>query len=171
MDKNIKNKLKKIKLLVLDFDGVMTDGHVYVDQDGREMVRCSRKDGMGIGLLKKAGIEALVISMEANPVVTTRCQKLKIPCWQKIETGDDKLTLLKRIVKEKGSIPEEIVYMGDDVNDLEALKYAGVAFSVADGHQSVKKAADYVTKARGGEHAVREVCELILVARGIKPKI
>lgn len=160
MDMNL--KFKKIKLLAMDFDGVMTDGMVYINQKGEEMVRCSRKDGLGIEMLRRAGISACVISKEANSVVTARCNKLKIPCWQKVENGEGKAEILKRIMAEQGLFSEEVAYLGDDLNDLEPLKVAGIAITVADGHEAVKKVADYVTKAKGGEHAVREVCELIL---------
>lgn len=166
MLKNIKDKLNKIKLLALDFDGIMTDGYVYVDQDGREMVRCSRKDGLGIELLKRNNIDIVVISKEANPVVARRCQKLKIDCYQKVEDSDSKLFILKRVAKEKSVNLDEVAYMGDDLNDANVLKAVGLAVTVADGHESIKTLCDYVTKAKGGENAVREICEKILIARG-----
>lgn len=168
MQQELKEKLAKIRLLACDFDGVMTDGKVYVSEDGRETVRCSRKDGMGIGLLRKNGIVVVVISTEANPVVTKRCDKLKITCWQKIESTEGKLQILQNHVRDLGFSPEEIAFMGDDINDMAALKFAGIRLTVADGHESIKEIADYVTKAKGGDHAIREVCELILKAKEIK---
>ena len=170
MDQELKLKLAKIKLLAMDFDGVMTDGTVYIDQDGRESVRCSRKDGLGLEMLKKNGLEAVVISKEANLVVSARCKKLKIQCWQKVEDSDGKLEILKKIMEEKGLVPEEVVYMGDDLNDFSVLKYAGVVVTVVDGHQKLKEICDYVTKAGGGRHAVRELCELILESKRIELK-
>lgn len=167
----MQEKFKKIKLLAMDFDGVMTDGLIYVDQDGKESVRCSRKDGLGIEMIKKAGLQAIVISKEANPVVSARCAKLKIPCWQKVQDSEGKLEILKRFMEEQKLSADEVAYMGDDINDLAALKYAGLAITVADGHPEVQKIAHYTTKARGGQHAVREVCELLLTARGIQPGI
>ena len=166
MNRRLKEKLKKIKLLAMDFDGVMTDGTVYIDQDGIETVRCSRKDGLGIEMLKRAGILACVISKETNPVVTARCDKLKIKCWQKVENGESKAEILERIMAEQGLTKEEVAYMGDDLNDMAPLQAAGIAFTVADGHPLVKKISDYITRAKGGGHAVREICELILEARG-----
>lgn len=166
MDKKLKLKLAKIKLLITDFDGVMTDGMVYMNQDGGESVRCSRKDGLGIEMLKKAGLGAAVISKEINPVVLVRCKKLKIPCWQKVENSDGKLEILKRIIVECGISHEEVAYIGDDLNDETPLRFAGVSFTVADGHPKIRSNVDYVTRARGGEHAVREVVELILTAQG-----
>lgn len=170
MDIDLISRFKKIKLLAMDFDGIMTDGHVYVGQDGGETVFCSRKDGMGINLLKKAGIDACVISSELNPVVSARCKKLGIPCWQNVESTNGKLGILQKIAGEKGLAVEEVAYMGDDVNDLAALEYAGLSLTVLDGHPDVKAIANYVTSAIGGKHAVREVCELILQSKGLKPR-
>ncbi|MDP3954713.1 MAG: HAD hydrolase family protein [bacterium] len=160
--------LLNIKLLVLDFDGIMTNGKVRVDQNGIESVECSRKDGLGIDLLKKYGISVCVISKETNPVVSKRCAKLKIPCVQAIENSDGKLEILSRIMKEMSLKPDEVAFMGDDLNDIDALKNAGVSFTVSDGHPEVKKICNYITRAGGGQHAVREVAELILKAKGIR---
>ena len=168
LDKNLLKTFSKIKLLAMDFDGVMTDGLVYVDDDGRERVRCSRRDGMGIGLLKKAGVEICVISTEKNPVVSRRCEKLKIPCVQGIESGDGKGEIFQRFMKEGGYNREESAYVGDDVNDLAPLKLAGCAITVADGHELVKNVCHYISDRKGGDHAVREICELILKAKNIE---
>lgn len=165
--KDMKPLLAGIKLLACDFDGVFTDGTVFQDQDGKEMVKCSRKDGLGINLLQQHGIEVAVVSKETNPVVSRRCQKMKIPCYQAVDTGEGKAEILKRLAEEKGLSLEQVAFMGDDLNDVPALKIAGLAITVADGHFNVKKIADYVTKAPGGQHAVREVAELILIAKGV----
>ncbi len=167
----MKDKLSKIKLLATDFDGVMTDGMVYVDQDGHESVRCSRKDGMGVELLKKHGVTIGVLSKETNPVVAARCNKLKIPVWQGIGTGEGKLEILKRIMNEQNLSVEEVAYVGDDINDLPTLKFAGVALTVADGHPLVKAVAHYTAKASGGNHAIREIAEMILEAKGINLEV
>jgi YrbI family 3-deoxy-D-manno-octulosonate 8-phosphate phosphatase len=160
-------KFKEIKLLVLDFDGVMTDGYVYVDQSGREMVRCSRKDGLGIELLQKNNIKVVVISKEINPVVTARCQKLKIECWQAVNDSEGKWEILQRFCQKQGIAIAAVAYLGDDLNDLAVLQQVGLPITVADGHLKIKSLAQYITQARGGEHAVREVCELILQAKGV----
>lgn len=160
------DKLKQIKFLAMDFDGIMTDGSVYVDQDGREAAKCSRKDGLGIELLKKAGLAALVVSKESNPVVSARCRKLDIACYQKAGSGEQKLDIIKRAAGELGVALDAVAYMGDDLNDLAVLRAVGLAITVADGHPLVKEICAYVTNARGGEHAVREVCENILLAQG-----
>ena len=149
---------KEIKLLVLDFDGVLTDGFVYVDQDGRETVRCSHRDGMGVELIAQKGVKTIVISKQKNKVVEARCRKMAIECHYGI---DDKFTLLKKLLGEMGVDARHVCYVGDDVNDVECLRYAGIGVTVTDGAKAAKDAADHVTHARGGEHAVREVCDLI----------
>src|SRR3989338_738167 len=90
-----------IRMLIMDFDGVLTDGHVFVNQEGNEWVRCSRRDGLGIELLQKNGLEACVISKETNPVVRARCQKMGIACFQGVDDGGGKLEIMKRIMQEK----------------------------------------------------------------------
>jgi len=148
-----------IKLLVLDFDGVLTDGFVYVDQDGRESVRCSRRDSLGIGMLKEKGVPTVVISKERNGVVAARCAKMEIECHSGV---DGKLALLKGLLAEKGIDAAQVCYVGDDANDAECLRYAGIGVAVADALPPARDAADHVTRAKGGDHAVREVCDLIL---------
>lgn len=151
--------LRGVRLLVLDFDGVMTDNRVLVLEDGREAVLCSRGDGMGIGLLKGAGIPVAVLSKEVNPVVGARCRKLGIPHLQGI---DDKLVEFRRMVAERGLDLAEVAYMGNDVNDLECMQAAGVAIAPADSHPEALRSAALVTTAIGGFGAVREVCDVLL---------
>lgn len=160
-------KITKIKLFATDFDGVHTDGKVTVDENGIESVRCSRKDGLGYDMLAKAGIHTCVISKEGNHVVSQRCKKLKIPCYQGVSAGEEKLEILKRVTADLGLTSDQVLYMGDDLNDLEPLKYAGVAVTVKNGHHELHKIADYITTRDGGDHAIREVCELLLSAKGL----
>ncbi len=167
MIKSLNQKLKKIKLLALDFDGILTvGGYVIVDQNGVESVVCSRKDGLGIEMIKNAGIAVVVISKEKNQVVEARCEKLNIKCWQGVDTGSDKLKIFQTHAKELGLTPGQICYGGDDVNDIACIEWAGFGFTVADGHALCKKKVDYITKTEGGRGAVREVCEMILQAQG-----
>lgn len=154
-----------VLMLATDFDGVHTDGYVYVDQSGMEMVRCSRRDSLGLEMLAKAGVECCVISKEKNPVVARRCEKLGITCYQGVETGDGKREILRRIMAERELRPAQVAYMGDDLNDLAAFELAGIRVTVADGHEQLKKCASYVARARGGEHALREVADLIIDAK------
>src|SRR3989344_5991599 len=112
MRKELQKKLCTIKLVATDFDGIHTDGCVYVNEDGKESVQCSRKDALGIDMLKRAGIHVCVISKETNPVVTARCKKLGVPCIQAVHDSDGKLEILKRIAGELGLLAEEVLYMG-----------------------------------------------------------
>lgn len=153
---------KDIKLIVFDFDGVFTDNYVYVDQEGNESVRCTRADGIGLSMLRRLGIEMLVISMEKNSVVEKRCTKLKLRC---ISDCEDKLSMLKKVIAEYGFNKENVCYIGNDLPDLECMKYVGFPVSVKDAHPKIREIAKYVTNAKGGEGAVRELCEFIYDSR------
>jgi len=149
---------KDVLLLALDFDGVLTDGTVYVSEDGKETVRCSRRDSLGISFVKKRGVKVIVISKEKNSVAAARCGKLGIECFSGV---DDKPTLLKELLARESVDPMRACYVGDDVIDVECMRLVGIGVAVADAVRQAKEAADYVTSAKGGEHAVREVCDLI----------
>jgi len=152
-------RFKNVKLLICDFDGVMTNDTVIVDQSGKESVICSRCDGLGIEMLKKTGIEILVISKEKNPVVIARCRKLNI----KVINGiDDKINILKKEIKNRNIVLDDICYIGNYVNDIDCIKAAGIGVAVADAHPSALDIADYITKKKGGKGAVREICDIIL---------
>jgi YrbI family 3-deoxy-D-manno-octulosonate 8-phosphate phosphatase len=154
--------LSVIKLLVLDFDGVMTDNRVLVDQEGVEAVFCHRGDGWGIARLKEAGVEVIVISTEPNPVVSARCRKLKIEC---VQDCANKLEALNEVMEQRGLTRNQVAYVGNDVNDLEAMGAVGVAIAVGDAVLEVRRIAALVTTKQGGEGAVREVCDWILGSR------
>ncbi|MET0387960.1 MAG: acylneuraminate cytidylyltransferase [Polyangiales bacterium] len=149
--------------LVMDFDGVLTDDTVTVDQDGRESVRCSRSDGLGLEQLRKLGLPLLVISKERNPVVAARCKKLQLPCEQGIEA---KLPVLRAFCSQQGVALETVIYVGNDVNDLECLAAVGCGVAVGDAHPAAKRQASIVLEAAGGLGAIRELCELIVEQRG-----
>jgi N-acylneuraminate cytidylyltransferase len=150
--------------LVMDFDGVLTDDRVSVDQAGVESVRCSRSDGLGLALLRDAGVRLLILSKERNPVVTARAQKLRIECLQGV---DDKLSALRQWSEQQRVPPAQLVYIGNDVNDLACMGYAGCAAVPADAHPRAVRAAQIVLAQRGGRGAVRALCDLILAARGL----
>jgi len=152
---------EKIELLVMDFDGVLTDNRVFVNQDGVEEVAANRSDSYGLGLLRKAGIQTLVISKEVNPVVAARCNKMKVPYLQGI---DDKETTLRTHLAENGFDAANVVFVGNDVNDLPGFRVAGWSVAVADALPEVVREADYVLSKTGGRGAVRELCDLILKA-------
>lgn len=153
--------LSLVKLLILDFDGVLTDNRVLVSQDGTESVWCNRGDGWGIARLKEKGLEILVLSTESNQVVRNRCQKLGIHC---IHGCDDKLAALKQIVAERSLERENVAYIGNDVNDLACMSYVGIPIAVADAVPEIKNVARIITTNRGGYGAVREFADLILKA-------
>jgi YrbI family 3-deoxy-D-manno-octulosonate 8-phosphate phosphatase len=155
-------RLAAVRLLVFDFDGVMTDNRVVVFEDGREGVLCSRGDGMGMDRLREAGLPVAVISKEGNPVVTARCRKLKIPCVQGV---GDKLPVLQGIVAEQGISLADVAYMGNDINDLECMQAVGLAIAPADAEPPILCISGLVTIAKGGFGAVREVADLIVAAR------
>jgi YrbI family 3-deoxy-D-manno-octulosonate 8-phosphate phosphatase len=159
----IEGKLRGIKLLALDFDGVFTDNRVMIDENGRESVICSRSDSLGIKMLRarRPDIRILVISKETSPVVRERCRKLNLECLTGI---DDKLAMFRRILEESHLARDEVAFMGNDVNDLDCIRAAGIGVAVADSVPPVLHAADYVTQRRGGEGAIREIVEKILEA-------
>ena len=148
-----------ISLLVLDFDGVLTDDRVYVNQHGEETVAAHRGDGMGISRAKKAGIEVIILSKEKNPVVQARGNKLNIDVYQGI---DDKGQKLQEILKKKGLSAEQVVYVGNDINDLPCFPLVGLAVAVADAHPEVIVQAGLVLRKKGGFGAVREICDLLV---------
>jgi YrbI family 3-deoxy-D-manno-octulosonate 8-phosphate phosphatase len=152
----------KIKLLVLDFDGVLTDNRVLVSEDGKEAVLCDRGDSLGIGMLKSAGIPVVVISKEKNPVVAARCRKLGIEC---IQGCDEKLAALQKLAESKGATPAEIAYVGNDVNDLECLQWVGAPIAVADAMPAIMSAVRFKTPRAGGHGAVRDVIDWLLNSR------
>jgi N-acylneuraminate cytidylyltransferase len=151
-----------VDLVVFDFDGVMTDDRVYVNQDGIEMVAANRRDGMGINLLQKAGFRMIVLSSERNPVVEARCRKLNLPVIQGV---DEKSSVLKKYLFDHNINPEQVIYIGNDINDLPCFPEVGCAFAVADAHPVALRQADVVLRHNGGQGAVREVCDLLLQSR------
>jgi YrbI family 3-deoxy-D-manno-octulosonate 8-phosphate phosphatase len=148
-----------LRLIVFDFDGVMTDNRVLVHQDGTETVVCDRGDGLGIERLRTRGMKMLVLSKEANPVVAARCRKLQLDCVQGI---DDKAGYLRRHLLEESIDPVDVAYVGNDVNDLECLKLVGMPIVVQDAHPSVRNVARLILDAPGGRGAVRELCDRVL---------
>ena len=151
----------RVDLVVFDFDGVMTDNRVWMDQDGREMVAANRGDGHGLALLRQAGIQALVISKEANPVVAARCRKLNLDYVQGVA---DKAVLLKALLQERQIDPQHVLYLGNDVNDVPCFPLVACALVVADAHPAARRAADIVLSQNGGHGAVRELCDLLVHA-------
>ena len=153
--------LAAITAIAFDFDGVFTDDRVLVSETGEESVLCSRSDGMGIGLLRDAGIHMIIISKEKNRVVAARAAKLSL---EVVHGCDDKLPVLQAWMTRVGATPETTAYMGNDINDLECMGYVGVAIAPADAHPSALAAAHIVTSKPGGRGAIREIADNVVKA-------
>ena len=154
--------LASVQLIAFDFDGVFTDNSVYVSQDGIEAVRCWRSDGLGLSRLRNIGVQAFVISTEANPVVLARANKLKLPCKQGVE---DKAAAILETCRELSIAPAQTMFVGNDINDIPAFKSIGVPVAVADAYPEVYPHVLYRTEKPGGFGAVREVCDLVFHAK------
>jgi len=150
---------EKIELVVLDFDGVVTDNRVWVDEQGHEMVAAYRSDSLGLRALRNAGVPAVVISTEVNPVVAARCRKMEVPVVQGVK---DKATVLRQYLQEHKIDPARVVFLGNDTNDLPCFDLVGCALVVADAQNDALRRADRILTRRGGHGAVRELCEMIL---------
>lgn len=162
-------KAKKVKLLILDVDGVLTDGRIVIDDRGVETKCFDVRDGHGIKLLRRANIEVAIITGRRSEVVSHRARELGIESvYQNIR---DKLEVYRSIVDEKGLKDEEVGFVGDDLVDLPLLKRVGFSAVVADGIEELKPCADYVSRKKGGRGAVREISELILKAQGKWPEL
>lgn len=160
----MEERLKKIRLLILDVDGVMTDGRIIFDSNGVESKFFNVKDGHGIKMLQRSGIEVAIISGRESQVVTNRAAELGIRLvYQK---SLDKLTPFNRILAETGLAEEETGFIGDDLIDIPVLKRAGFAAAPADADAEVLPYVHYVAKKSGGWGAVREICDMILKAQG-----
>ena len=155
-----------LSAIVFDFDGVFTDNRVLTFQDGTEAVFCSRSDGMGIELLRMAGVPMVVISKERNPVTTARCTKLGLEVVQGI---DDKVPAMTAWLAERNLDPARTIYVGNDVNDLPCMRLVGCAVAVADAHPAVLAEADIVLPRRGGDGALRFLSDAILGRLGAAP--
>jgi len=148
------------KLLVMDFDGVFTDDTVITDQDGRESVICSRSDGFGLDMLRQHGkVHALILSREENPVVSARARKLGLEVYQGVQ---DKAQAIQQLIKKHNLTQAEVVYIGNDLNDLPVLPYVGYFACPQDAHSEVIRRADLVLSKPGGRGAIRELIEIIL---------
>jgi N-acylneuraminate cytidylyltransferase len=148
----------RVKAIAFDFDGVFTDDRVWVSQTGEESVACSRSDGMGIGLLRQAGVQMIIISKEPNPVVSARARKLAL---EVIQGCDNKLPEFSRWLKRIGVSVDHSAFMGNDINDLECMQHAAVAIAPADAHPAALAVADYITQKPGGNGAIREVADVL----------
>lgn len=159
------NKLKRIKLLALDVDGVLTDGGIIYSDSTREIKVFNVKDGLGIRLLMSSGVKVCVVTGRRSKALYRRCSDLGITYI--LEGIDNKGEVMNRILEQTGFSAEEIAFVGDDLPDLSIMKRVGLSIAVADAHSVVVENADMVTSVKGGMGAVREVCETILKTQGV----
>lgn len=159
----LEDKLRKIKALFMDSDGVLTDGGMYYSENGDEMKKFNAKDGMAVRLLNDMGIITGIITGETRQLIRDR--SIKIGVKELFMGVEDKLEVIRNIKEKYGMDESEIAYIGDDINDLEVIKKVGFGAAVSDAMACVKDAADYIAYEKGGQGAVREIAEMILRAR------
>ena len=163
MEKSLSEKLKRVVLLILDVDGVLTDGKIIIDDLGNESKSFNVRDGHGLKLLMRSGVDVVFLTGRESEVVKHRADELGIKdVYQGVR---DKSKVLGEILVSKGLSGECAAYVGDDIVDIPVFRIVGFSAAVADALDYVKAEADYVTEKEGGNGAVREVCEMILSAR------
>jgi N-acylneuraminate cytidylyltransferase len=150
-----------IKMIICDFDGVVTDNLVITDQDGKESVSASRSDSMHIKTLREKGIELMILSSEPNPVVMARAKKMSVDAIHNIGMQNKGL-VMHELLEQKNIKAENVIFLGNDLNDLPCFEIAGWSVAVADAYPEVLRAADLVLTKTGGHGAIRELCEIVL---------
>lgn len=155
-------KLCSIELVIFDFDGVFTDNTVYVSETGAESVKCSRSDGLGLSRLRSVGVDALIVSTEKNPVVSIRAKKLGLECIQAVQ---NKAEVLKKLAIDRNLDLSSMMFLGNDINDIPALKIVGFPVAVANAYEEIIPYTIHITKRAGGNGAVREICDEIYFSR------
>ena len=156
--------LSTVRLIAFDFDGVFTDNTVYVSENGVESVRCWRSDGLGLARLRQVDVQAFIISTEANPVVSARAQKLQLPYKQGVE---DKAAAILATCSELQIDPRQVMFVGNDINDIPAFQAIGIPVGVADAYSEIHPYILYRTQRPGGFGAVREICDLVFNALNV----
>jgi 3-deoxy-D-manno-octulosonate 8-phosphate phosphatase (KDO 8-P phosphatase) len=163
MDAALRERACKVRMLILDVDGVLTDGKLYFDHNGQETKAFNTRDGMGMKALQKVGIEVAVITGRTSGAVTHRMSQLGI---EHVYQGrEKKLDALLDLLNKTGLDAQQVCFVGDDWIDLPVLMRVGLAVAVADAEEQVKQQAHWITPGKGGDGAVREVCNLILAAQ------
>jgi len=157
-------KASQIKMFIMDVDGVLTDGGIIVDSDGRETKIFNVYDGAGIELAHKAGLLTAIISGRYSAPVEHRAKELRIN--KVYQNAANKVEVYNKLIAKYGIIPEQTAYIGDDIFDIPLLKLVGLSFAPATGRQEVRDIVDFVTQSAGGKGAVREAIEVILKAQG-----
>ncbi len=164
----IEERAKKIKLLILDVDGVLTDGRIVYDNFGDELKFFNVNDGLGVYLLRKAGIKTVIITAKKTRAVLKRAKDMRVAA---VYSNHFKLKTYQKVLKKFKVKNEEVCFMGDDLLDLSIIKRAGFAVAPPNAMKSVKNSAHYITQRHGGKGAVRELTELILKSQGLWEKV
>ena len=164
MESQIADKIKKIRLLILDVDGVLTDGRIIYDSKGRDSKFFDVHDGLGVYLLRRSGIKTILITAKGSKTIKPRARDMRVEEYY--EDVFPKTKVLDKILNKHNVSKEEICFIGDDLVDLSIMKAVGFPVAVANASQDIKAAAGYVTQKSGGRGAVREVAELILKTQG-----
>jgi 3-deoxy-D-manno-octulosonate 8-phosphate phosphatase (KDO 8-P phosphatase) len=166
---DVRLRARRVKLLLMDCDGVLTDGLLWLTEDLDEQKAFHARDGQGISLMHRAGLRTGIITGRKSTAVDRRAHDLKIAFVHQF--AKDKVKALDEIIAEAGVSLEECAYVGDDLADIPPMRRVGLAVAVADAVAETKQAAHYVTEMKGGRGAVREVCELILKSQGRWPEL
>jgi 3-deoxy-D-manno-octulosonate 8-phosphate phosphatase (KDO 8-P phosphatase) len=161
---DLRQRAARIRLVVFDVDGVLSDGSLYFSDDGTEIKAFNSKDGHGIKMLKSSGVDVAVITGRSSPLVTRRMQALGIE--HVFQGHEDKLPVFEKLLESLDLDAEQAAYVGDDVVDLPVMRRVGLAVSVADAHPLVLEHAHWCTRNPGGNGAAREVCEQVMAAQG-----
>ncbi len=157
------DRARKVRLLCVDVDGVLTDAGMYYGADGEVLKKFNTRDGMGLARLREAGVAVAIISGEDSAIVHARAAKLKID--DVFSGASNKRVAIDELCTRHGLDLDEVAFIGDDLNDVSALECVGLACAVSDAAEPVQAIAHYVTQRRGGDGAVREVCEFLIAAR------
>ena len=164
LSRSLQAGLGRVRMLAMDVDGVLTDAGMYYTETGDELKKFNTRDGMGIKLLQAAGFVTAFVTREKTAIAERRGRKLAVP---EVHQGvEDKLTDITKMARKYGLTLEQVAYIGDDVNDLDALRAVGFSAAPADAMPVILDAVHYVCAKKGGEGAVRELADLLLAARG-----
>ena len=164
---SVEERARRVRILICDVDGVLTDGRMYFRADGEAQKEFHTRDAQGLALLRAAGINVAWVSREQSPIVERRAEKLGIADLNQGVT--DKGRVVAELLRGKGIASDEACYIGDDLGDLAPMQGVGLALAVADAVKEIRRVAHHVTDYPGGGGAVREVCDLLLAARGEDP--
>ena len=169
MTPDVRARARKIKLVAMDVDGVLTDAGMYYTENGDELKKFNTRDGMGLAQIRQAGLKTAILTGESTQLVERRGAKLRI---DHVFIGvSDKLTCMRNLLEQLGLTLEQVAYIGDDINDYELICHVGLAAAVRDASRLPKSVAHLITEAKGGEGAVRELCEIILEAQHEHPPL